>query len=108
MTAGKAGRAQTDQQGTLRVTWEAGSARAEAGAWNLGPARGGARTVWRGKGKEREPSGVWRWKTTMSGVWEVGRGGMKGRGRGGRARPQRLGQMPSFLGREMQTAVGLS
>lgn len=30
--------------------------------------------VWRGKGKEREPSGVWRWKRTVSAAWEVGRG----------------------------------
>lgn len=46
-----------------------------------------------GNGKEREPSGVWRWKTPVSGVWEVGRGGMKGRGRRGRVRPQHLGAL---------------
>lgn len=34
----------------------------------------------RGTGKEREPSGAWRWKTAGSGVWEVGRGRDEWRG----------------------------
>lgn len=107
-TAGKEGRAQTGQQGPLRVTWEAGSAPAEAGAWNLRPARGRGPGRLEGNGKEREPSGVWRWKTPVSGVWEAGRGGMKGRGRGreGETSASRGARpMPSFLGQETQTAV---
>lgn len=73
MPARRKGRAQTNQKWILRPPGRQGRLGQRLGLEAL-TRLGRGLTVWRGKAKGREPPGVWRWKTSVSGVWEAGRG----------------------------------